>query len=93
MSQQSQGAETTPPTPNYAKAQHGPSRMSWLLALLGMLYLLGYAGMWALGRIRPFYNQGGFEMEYDDRVAIPFLPLMEAEQAWHNAFSDPPVGG
>jgi hypothetical protein len=32
-------------------------------------------------------------MDSDDRVAVVFLPLIEAERAWHDAFSDPPAGG
>jgi hypothetical protein len=60
---------------------------------IGSLYPLAYAGMRASGRIRPFYNQGDVEMDSDDRVAVVFLPLIEAEQEWHDAFSDPPAGG
>ncbi len=64
-----------------------------LLLLALVFYCLSYAGMRASGRIRPFYDQGGFEMDFDDRPAIVFLPLMVVEAAWHDKHTPPPTGG
>jgi hypothetical protein len=87
------GAEMIPPDLGYGR--DGRKRRSVLicLMLLPTCYCLAYAGMRVSGRIRPFYNQGSFEMDSDDRAAILFLPLIDAEQAWHNAFTKHPTGG
>ena len=71
-------------------------RHKWLsLCIVAGLfgYAFGYAGFRVTGRIRPFFNQGSFEMDSDDRFAVMFLPLIEIEESWHNAFSEPPAGG
>jgi hypothetical protein len=68
-------------------------RARWTIVTVCFGYILGYLSLRASGRIEPFYNQGSFEMDVADGWAVVFLPMIDAEESWHNAFSEPPTGG
>jgi hypothetical protein len=85
-------SQMLPHKPNYGQPGNRRGRpFRWLL-LIPVIYCLSYVGMRIAGRIYPFYNQGSFEMDCKDSVSVVFIPLINTEQMWHNAMTNPPSG-
>jgi hypothetical protein len=80
---------------NYTSRTRLPFHRKLLFSFLTILlfYVVSYGIFRARGTVRPFYNQGSYDMDVDSAsVELVFCPLIELERTWHNKFSPAPTG-